>query len=169
MPDTGALELCAEISIGLVGFTGVVSALGRSRLPPAIRSFRILALLLYSVVALGGSLLPIVLLNHGISTMTTWLVSAVSLVVAQIAIMVWAAIAVAPLLRDGLLPTLVARVVFTIFGLVVLYLLYGIVFDRSSLAGIYLVGVSVSLALGVFHFVVLVQSVRSRDPAGNDV
>ncbi|MCZ6460175.1 MAG: hypothetical protein O6766_12540, partial [Gammaproteobacteria bacterium] len=104
MPDTGALELFAEISIGLVGFTGVVSALGRSQLPPAIRSFRILALLLYSVVALGGSLLPIVLLNHGISTMTTWLVSAVSLVVAQIAIMVWAAIAVVPLLRDGLLP-----------------------------------------------------------------
>ena len=51
MPDTGALALFAEISIGLVGFTGVVSALGRSRLPPAIRSFRILALLLYSVVA----------------------------------------------------------------------------------------------------------------------
>ncbi len=101
--------------------------------------------------------------------MTTWLVSAVALVVAQIAIMVWAAIAVAPLLRDGLLPNLVARVVFTIFGLVVLYLLYGIVFDQSSLAGIYLVGISVSLALGVFHFVVLVQSVRSGAPAGNDV
>ena len=169
MPDTGARELFAEISIGLVGFTGVVSALGRSRLPPAIRSFRILALLLYSVVALGGSLLPIVLLNHGLSTMTTWLVSAVSLVVAQIAIMVWAAVAVAPLLRDGLLPNYIARVVFTIFGVVVLYLLYGIVFDRSSLAGIYLVGISVSLALGVFHFVVLVQSVRSGDPVGNDV
>jgi hypothetical protein len=128
-----------------------------------------LALLLYSVVALGGSLLPIVLLNHGISTMTTWVVSAVALVAAQIAIMVWAAIAVAPLLRDGLLPSIIARVVFTIFGVVVLYLLYGIVFDRSSLAGIYLVGIFVSLALGVFHFVVLVQSIRSGDPGGNDV
>ena len=101
--------------------------------------------------------------------MTTWLVSAVALVAAQIAVMVWAAIAVAPLLRDGLLPSLMAGVVFTIFGLVVLYLLYGIVFDQSSLAGIYLVGISVSLSLGVFHFVVLVQSIRSRAPAGNDV
>ena len=166
MSDTSALELFAEISIGLVGFAGVVSALGHSRLAPAIRSFRILALLLYSVVALGGSLLPIVLLNHGMNMMTAWLLSAVALVVAQIAIMVWAAIAVAPLMREGLLPSFIARIVFTIFGVVVFYLLYGILVDRASLAGIYLVGIFVSLALGVFHFVLLVVSVRAEDPPG---
>ncbi len=101
--------------------------------------------------------------------MTTWVVSAVALVAAQIAIMVWAAVAVVPLFRDGLLPSLIARVVFTIVGVVVLYLLYGIVFDRSSLAGIYLVGIFLLPALGVFHFVVLVRSIQSGDRAENDV
>lgn len=169
MSDTSALELFAEISIGLVGFAGVVSALGHSRLPPAIRSFRISALLLYSVVALGGSLLPIVLLKHEVSTMSAWLFSAVALAAAQVAILVWAAIAVAPLMRDDLLPSLIARVVFTILGAATLYLLYGILFDRSLLAAIYLAGIFVTLGLGVFHFVVLVQSIQAGDRAGNDV
>ncbi len=169
MPDTTALELFAEISIGLVGFAGVVSALGRSRLPPAIRSFRISALLLYSVVALGGSLLPIVLLNHGISAMSVWLSSAVVLVSAQVAMMAWAVKAIRPLVGDDQLPASLARVIITIFMAAVLYLLYGIFFDRTSLAAIYLVGISFSLGLGVFHFVVLVVSIQSGDQHGSDV
>ncbi len=166
MPDTTALELFAEISIGLVGFAGVVSALGRSRLPPAIRSFRISALLLYSMTALGGSLLPIVLLNHGISAMSVWLSSAVVLVSAQAATMAWAARAIRTRVRDDQLSP---RVVITIFTAVILYVLYGIFFDRTSLAAIYLVGISFSLGLGVLHFFVLVVSIQSGDQHESDV
>ncbi len=166
MPDTTALELFAEISIGLVGFAGVVSALGRSRLPPAIRSFRISALLLYSITALGGSLLPIVLLNHGMSATSVWLSSAVVLVSAQAATMAWAARAIRTRVRDDQLSP---RVVITIFTAAVLYVLYGIFFDRTSLAAIYLVGISFSLGLGVFHFFVLVVSIQSGDQHESDV
>ncbi len=166
MPDTTALELFAEISIGLVGFAGVVSALGRSRLPPAIRSFRISALLLYSVTALGGSLLPIVLLNHGMSATSVWLSSAVVFVSAQSATMAWAARAIRPHVRDDQLSP---RVVIAIFTAAVLYLLYGIFFDRTSLAAIYLVGISFSLGLGVLHFFVLVVSIQSGDQHESDV
>ena len=173
MPDTTALELFAEISIGLVGFAGVVSALGRSRLPPATRSFRISALLFYSVVALGGSLLPIVLLNHGISAATVWLSSAVALVSAQLVMMIWAVKSIQPLRRDDQLPASIARTVLTIFTAAMIYVVYGIFFDRTSLSAIYLVGLSFSLGLGVFHFVVLVQSTQigeqPRDQNGSDV
>ena len=167
MPDTTALELFAEISIGLLGFAGVVSALGRSRLPPPTRTFRITALLLYSVVALGGPLLPIVLFNHGLSAMSVWLSSAIVLASAQAVVMAWGVRATQQLVRDDQLSASLAQVVFTIFIAAVLYLLYGIFFDRASLAAIYLVGVSFSLGLGVFHFVVLVVSIQSGDQPGS--
>ncbi len=166
MPDTNALELFAEISIGLLGFAGVVAALGRSRLPPSTRRFRVTALLLYSVVALGGSLLPIVLFNHGVSAMSVWLSSAIVLVSAQAVVMAWGVRATQPLVRDDQLSASLAQAVFTLFIATLLYLLYGIFFDRASLAAIYLVGVSFSLSLGVFHFVVLVVSIQSGDQPG---
>ena len=168
MTDTTALELFAEISIGLVGFAGVVSALGRSRLPPTIRAFRISALLLYSVMALGGSMLPIVLLNHGMTEATAWLTSAIALASAQLATAAWALKTIPRLLRDDQSLAPFARVVTPIFFLAILYLLYGIFFDRASLSAIYLVGIFCSLGLGVFHFFMLVVSISSRDHQEND-
>ncbi len=163
MADTNALELYAEISIGLIGFAGVVAALGRSRLPAPTRRFRISALLLYGVVALAGSLLPIVLLGHGLAVTHAWLASAIALVSAQITLMAWAVRQTRPLLSDGLLAPLLTRTVFAIFLGATLYLLYGITFDRTALPGIYLVGLSFTLGLGVFHFVLLVTSVHAAD------
>ena len=167
MPDTNALELFAEISIGLLGFAGVVAALGRSRLPPSTRRFRVTALLLYSVVALGGSVLPIVLLNHGVSATSVWLSSAITLASAQVAVMAWGVRATRPLVRDDQLSASLTGVIFTIFISALLYLLYGILVDRTSLAAIYLVALSYSLSLGVFHFVVLVVSIQSGDQQGS--
>ena len=56
--DFGIFELLAELSIGLLGFTGVVSALGRSRLTAEVRAFRVGALVSYSSTSLLGSILP---------------------------------------------------------------------------------------------------------------
>ena len=163
MADTSALELFAEISIGLIGFAGVVTALGRSRLPLPTRSFRIWALLLYSIVALGGSLFPIVLSNYGLNASSVWLTSSIVLVTAQLTMLAWAAKTIPPLVRDGHLPTALAGVVFALYMLVALYLVYGILFARASLSAIYLVGIFFGLCLGVFHFFHLVISVPMGD------
>ena len=65
--DHSSLELLAELSIGLVGFAGVVSALGRSRLTDATRSFRVQALLVNGVTSLTFSIMPIVLLGYDLN------------------------------------------------------------------------------------------------------
>ena len=166
MPDTTTLELFAEISIGLVGFAGVVSALGRSRLPAPIRSFRISALLLYSVTALGGSLFPIVLLNYGVKATAAWVASAVALVFAQLAIVAWAARVVPPLVRSRHLPTPLALVISSIYPVATLYLIYGIFWDQQSLFAIYPAVLLCSLSLSVFHFFMLVVSIQTGDQDG---
>jgi hypothetical protein len=163
MSDTSTLELLAEISIGLVGFAGVVTALGRSRLPPPMRRFRIRALLLYGIVALGGALLPVILFDYRISAASVWLSSAVVLVCAQLAMITWAAKTIPPLVRAGQLPTSLAFVVVALLLVVVLYLLHGILFARASLSAIYSVGIFFILGLGVFHFFNLVVSIPFGD------
>ncbi len=164
MPDTTTLELFAEISIGLVGFAGVVSALGRSRLPAPIRSFRISALLLYSITTLGGSLLPIVLLNYRIDTTVAWVASATVLAFAQLAILAWAARVIPPLVRSGQLPAPLALTISSTYLVVTLYLLFGIFWDQTSLSAIYLLVLLCSLSFSVFHFFMLVVSIQSVDP-----
>ena len=161
--DTSTLELFAEISIGLVGFAGVVTALGRSRLPAPTQRFRIRALLLYSIIALGGALLPIILFDYGISDISVWVSSAVVLVFAQLVILVWAARTIPPLVREGHLPASLARVVSAFLFVVILYLTYGIIFSRPSLSAIYGVGLFSLFGLGVFHFFNLVISIPFGD------
>ena len=163
MSDTSTLELFAEISIGLVGFAGVVTALGRSRLPPSTRRFRIRALLLYGIIALGAALLPVILFDYGISAMSVWVSSAVVLIFAQLAMLVWAAKTIPPLVREGRLPASLARLVTAFLFVAILYLAYGIVFARPSLSAIYAVGVFSSFGLGVFHFFNLVISIPFGD------
>jgi hypothetical protein len=51
-------EILAEVSIGLVGFAGVVVALGRSELPSSTQKFHLTMLFANGVAALWGSLSP---------------------------------------------------------------------------------------------------------------
>ena len=51
-------EILAEISIGLIGFAGVVVALGRSALSRSTRKFHLIMLFANGAAALWGSLSP---------------------------------------------------------------------------------------------------------------
>ena len=81
--------------------------------------------------------------------------------------MAWGVRATRPLVRNDQLSASLTGVIFTIFIAALLYLLYGILVDRTSLAAIYLVALFYSLSLGVFHFVVLVVSIQSGDQHGS--
>jgi hypothetical protein len=162
-PGISALELVAEISIGLIGFAGVVATLARSRMPPAVRSFRITALMLNGATALIGSLLPIVLLNYGIASSTTWVAAGGVVIVWQAAVITWAAGTLRGLFRIGQIPRNLTLVVLSLASLVLAYLVYGTLFDHESLPAIYLAVLAFALVLGLFHFLMLVVSIQAAD------
>ena len=153
------LELFAELSIGLVGFAGVISVLGRSRLSPETRSFRIGALLLNSVTALVFSILPLLVSAHGLSGDVQWTIATILLVFAQVGTIVWSARRVTSLSSEEV-PNLIRTVMFSLMTLTILYEIYGVVFDIASLSAIYVVGVAVSFGIGLFHFCILVLSIQ---------
>jgi len=122
------LETLAELSIGLIGFAGVVSALGNSRLHIEVRAFRIRALPFYSAIALLGSLLPVVANSFEIEPSTVSFVSTIALILAISSIMIWFFRGVRVLTREGNLPVMLAGVLGTIGALVVMLLISGLLF-----------------------------------------
>ena len=160
MNSLDTLELLAEISIGLIGFAGVVTALGRSKLTIEIRAFRTRALLMNSALALFGSLLPVILFGTALSESTVWISSSITLAIAMTAALVWAAFSLRHLLDQAGLPAFVTISIITLTFFVLIHLLYSALFASHSLAHIYPVAVFWSLALGTFHFCMLVISIE---------
>jgi hypothetical protein len=163
LTDPSTLETFAQLSIGLIGFAGVVSALGKSRLHIETRSFRIKALLLYSVTALLGSVLPMVLLSFELGPLKVWLISGTVFALVCIGIVMWGAVALRRLAIAGHIPAVLAVGLWGIGALVVLLLIYALVFATPSLQSIYLVGLFWALGMGVFHFCMLVVSIQLQD------
>jgi hypothetical protein len=157
------LGLVAELSIGLIGFAGVVATLARSRMPPAVRSFRITALMLNGTTALIGSLVPIVLLNYGITASTTWAASGSIILVWQAAVIAWAGRTLRALFRAGQIPRNLTLFVLSLAALALAYLAYGVLLDHETLPAIYVAVLAFALMLGLFHFLMLVVSVQSAD------
>jgi len=161
--DPGTLETFAELSIGLIGFAGVVSALGKSRLHIETRSFRIMALLLYSVTALLGSVLPIVLFSFELDPPEAWIISSIVFALVYAGIIVWGSFRLRRLALGGHIPAFMALALWSIGVLVVLSLIYALLFAASSLHSFYLAAVSWALGMGVFHFCMLVVSIQVQD------
>jgi hypothetical protein len=154
------LELLAEISIGLIGFAGVVTALGRSKLATEVRYFRTIALLLNGGAALFGSLLPIILFNSGLSASTLWISSSVALGLIMTSSLLWVSFKARKLIAQSELPAGMTVLIVFLSSLVGLVLLYAAFFASSSLPRIYPGAVFWSLALGIFHFFILVISIE---------
>ena len=159
--DLSPLELLAELSIGLVGFAGVVSALGSSRLTDATRTFRIQALLVNGVTSLTFSILPIILFSYDFNENSVWTISALCLVTTQALILGWSVRRVNPVTQDVQILLVIRMTIALMLLAVIIYLLYGIIMQVNFLASIYLVGVTASFGLGMFHFCVLVISIQS--------
>jgi len=163
MINPSTLELFADLSIGLIGFAGVVSALGRSRLHIDVRSFRIRALLFYSAAALILSLVPIVAGNFELENYTVLALSTLTMVTAYLSILFWFGRTARPLTESGHLPIALARGLAGLGLLVIGMLVYGLVFARIHLGSLYLVGLTWILMMGVFHFCMLVLSIQLDD------
>ena len=154
------LELLAEISIGLIGFAGVVSALGRSTLQTEVRMFRTKALLFNSGNALLSSLIPLVLIHYDVSETTLWFVSGLAILSFMAISLAWVLMGIKNLLANGEIPPLATLLLVLIAFCVVIALLYGLFLAPTLLTTIYLTAVFWALAMGVFHFCMLVISIE---------
>ena len=154
------LETFAELSIGLIGFAGVVSALGRSKLNVRVRSFRVNSLLKYSATVLFASIFPIVLGSYDLDLERVWFISTVMLAVTILLGQIHTMMTYSDILFSDPFFRKIAIIGFTIGVVVFMYLIYGLIFQGEDLRSIYLVGLSSVLALGVFHFCMLVSSIQ---------
>ena len=146
----GQLELLAELSIALLGFSGIVVSLGRTNFSEEGYSKRIAALLWGSLVTFLGSILPI--LNVPI------LVASFVLITMSTLLLAWATRSfvlagnlertdtIVPLLFGLLTPAVVVTV----------WLAYCLVFDRNKLEYGYLSVVGCWLIVAASTFVRLV-------------
>ena len=160
MPEFNDLGTFAQVSIALVGFAAVVSVLGRSRLSPIARLFRIRALLFRGMTALVGSLVPVVLHKFGLSATSLWLSSNVLLFCLILAVSLHSWHHLRALHRSGS-PT--PRTVYfhqPINVGVLILMAYGIAFDQSQLPAIFFVGIFWSLLAGLVQFVLLIMSIE---------
>ena len=159
MTSLDVLTTLAEISIALVGFSGVVSALGRSKLPVELRIFRIRALLFESCVALGASVFPLTIAG---TDLDLWFVSGVFFAAVMIINGVW-------IIRYGTerFKTLSGYIIASICTAFIFMLVGALIFYRSHIAVIYLLSIFLYLALGMYHFVKLVVSLESSSDDGN--
>ena len=160
MEAPATLELLAEISIGLIGFAGVVTALGRSKLAIQVRSFRTRALVLNSGTALFGSLLPLILLNAGLSVPTVWITSSIALALIMAFSLAWVTSQTRNLMSQAGVPSAVTILIIVFASFVAFALLYSSFFANGFLPRIYPAAVFWSLSLGVFHFCMLVISIE---------
>ena len=161
--DLSTLEIFAELSIGLIGFSGVVSALGKSRLQIEERTIRIRALLFYSAASFFGSLLPIVADSFEFDFSNVLLVSTTALVLAISSILIWVARRVRLITPEGKLPVVLSVAVVTLGVSVVVLLISGLFFFQTSIYSIYVVGIFWLLGMAVFHFCILVVSIQIPD------
>jgi uncharacterized membrane protein YuzA (DUF378 family) len=161
--DTSVVELIAEIAVGLIGFAGVVSVLARSRLPPAVRSFRIRALLANGSLALVGALVPIVLSGYQLTEESRWTAAACLFLFLQGSVIVWAGRELKALLGAGQIPQKMTYLVLGLATAALIYLVSGVVFLREALPAIYVVVLFVSILLSLYHFVWLVLSIQAAE------
>ena len=157
------LSLFAELAIGLLGFSGVVSALGRSKLPVAVREFRVVALLVYSAMTCLASLLPIVLMSYQFELSLTWMMSGTALMVLLLFVPLITALRFTSVLSTDTSLRVIRVPVYVLLVTVWVYLGYGLLFNLENLQAIYLVGVSYLLAMGIFHFCMLVSSIQFEE------
>ena len=158
-PDS--FSVLAEISIALIGFAGVVVALGRSKLAKAEQEFRLRLLFVNGATSLWGGLTPtvasLVIPNH------QWLLSGLLFAPVLLTVNIYAWFNFFRLIRARSIMPIVFYVV-TPFSLVaLLWLLYGMLFDRGQIPGAQFIASTLVLFLGVYHFFVLTISGASSD------
>jgi hypothetical protein len=160
--DYTNLQLLAEVSVALLGFSGITAIVGHSRFAQQGVVYRLQGLLYSSSLALIGSILP--------SVGIPMLPAAVVIAASNSAALIWAGIKSFGRSRREIQPNpaLVATF-FPIAGLVNLNLWWSIFSRAEQLLFSYQLQIGVLILLATTYFVRLVSSAfDTKDTSGSD-
>ena len=160
--DYTNLEVLAEVSITLLGFSGLTAILGHSRFDPVGVAYRTKMLLYASSVAFIGSILPLV----GVPI----LLGAIGMAASMSVLTIWAGRYVFGWSVQKVQTSLALNwIFFPSFTLLTLYLWWTIFAFAAHLLLIYELSIGLYLLLATVSFVRLVRSAFvTRDMSGND-
>jgi hypothetical protein len=161
-------EILAEVSIGLVGFAGVVVALGRSELSSSTQNFHLTMLFANGVAALWGSLSPTIA-RLVLGAESSYIVLACAMYLpAFVVVNIYAFRVVFNFYAKSkaISLTLVYSVIFMCASSFTYMVAAMIAFPAQIAASMY-ISVSLLLFLGISHFYDLVKAIpwRGRDDA----
>lgn len=160
--DPAGFEILAEIAIGMIGFAGVVVAIGKTKLDGAEQTVRLRLLFLNGVVALWGGLSPsIAVYAFGPDS---WRISGSLFLLAFCAIIVYAHHLTfrrySTELRAG---HLISKSIAVLLILEFAYLSTALIFFPAQIASAQYLGVLLLLFLGLYHFFALAMGRADQD------
>ena len=162
MNDPAGFEILAEIAIGLIGFAGVVVALGKTSIDAIEKRVRLRLLFLNGVVALWGGVSPS--LAHYAFGPDSWRISGTLFLLAFTGICAYAYVLTFRRYRSSLQR---GRGISIAIGLLLVvefvYLLSALISFPAQIASAQYAGVLLMLFLGLYHFFAL-----SMNQAGSE-
>lgn len=162
MDDFSTFETVAEISIAIIGFAGVVAALGKTRLDPTEARFRLIMLFVNGAIALWGCLTPSLASNF---TADPWLLAGWLYFPALLTGNAYAWRNLYSLIKAGNLVPKMFYVVTPLIVVSLIYLLVSLLFFPTQIEGAQLTSVLLILYLGLYHFFLLVSRLKLNDDA----
>ncbi len=160
--DYTNLQVLAEVSVTLLGFSGITAIVGRSRFAQQGVTYRMQGLLYTSSLAFIGSILPLV----GIPILP----AAIGIAALTSAVIIWAGKNSFGRSRHEIRPN--PALVWTVLPMAVmvnLYLWWSILTLAEQLLFVYQLQIGVQLLIATLYFVRLVGSAfGTKDMSGND-
>lgn len=160
--DYTNLQVLAEVSVALLGFSGITAIVGHSRFAQQGVTYRMLGLLYSSSLAFIGSILPLI----GIPMLP----AAIVIAALNAAAVVWAGVMSFGPARKEIQPhPVLVSIFFPIAVVVNSYLWWSIVASTERLLFAYQLQVGTLLLLATVYFVRLVSSAfGNEDSSGKD-
>jgi len=161
--DIQSFDVLAEIAIALIGFAGVVVALGRSSLPVETLRFRLVLLFVNGSIALWGGLTPAIASLYVVESTNAPLLAGALYLPALIGVNVYAWIRFVSMMRSGQeLPRAFYFVTPAVMASL-FYLIVALVWLTEHIEFAHFTSVVFMLFLGLYHFFVLTMAVLADD------
>ena len=163
--------------MAFAGFASLVGILGQrsARDDPRVLGARMRGMVLFSLLAVGFSLLPIIVSRYDLDRALVWRTASAVFAVATASVGVWSVFAVSRLIQLGvpsrpIVRRVVPAVLFTaIPSTVILLTLNSLIFPTRLLSAAYVTALGVVLFLSAFAFsFILFSFLPGLDPASPD-
>jgi len=164
MQYSGLLEILAQLFVAFAGFAGIVAAFSTIRLSPEATVFRLRALVVVALFALGVSLLPFLPEAFNATEAESLRISSFLFAVGTCGITLWIWRQLRPIYSAGVLDTQIFAAVQSVVAVLIIIALFavsaGLVVEMGP--AIYLSGLFLGIVMCSFYFVMVILAVEIK-------